>query len=270
MPIELRNVTYEYPGGTVAVRDVSLTVADGERVAVIGRNGAGKTTAVKLMNALYKPASGAVLVDGVDTRGRTTAQVARTVGYVFQNPDDQIFNKDVITELEYMPRYLRLPEAELRRRVDCAVELTRIGDYLKKSPYDIPYPIRKFVTIAAVLATEPKYLILDEPTAGQDLRGTEILVELLEYLSGSGVGVVTITHDMEFAAANFPRIAVMANARLIADGSAADVFWDNDTLRGAGIKKPQIGELAERLGLSGRILFCDEAVAAVVGGRGVS
>ena len=266
MPIELKNVAFEYPDGTVANRDISLTIADGERLAIIGQNGAGKTTAVKLMNALNKPTSGTVLVDGIDTRERTTAQIARSVGYVFQNPDDQIFNKDVITELEYMPRYFKLPEYETKQRIDRAIELAGIGEYLKMSPYDTPYPIRKFVTIAAVLVTTPKFLILDEPTAGQDLRGLHILENLLEQLSRDGISVVTITHDMEFAAANFPRIVVMANARIISDGKAADIFWNKDILHESGIKKPQMSVLAQRLSLPGRLLFCDEVVAAVIGG----
>lgn len=259
MAIELQNVTFAYPNGFIANKNLSLTVSEGERLAVIGRNGAGKTTAVKLMNGLNKPTSGTVLVDGEDSGKKTTAQIARFVGYVFQNPDDQIFNKDVITELEYMPRYFKLPEAELRRRVDRAVELTGIGEYLKMSPYDIPYPIRKFVTIAAVLATEPKYLILDEPTAGQDRQGNALLERLISQLEREGVGVITITHDMEFVSL-FPRIVVMAHGNIIADGAARDVFWNDGILNEAGVKKPQLGELAQRLGLPGRLLYCDELV----------
>ena len=206
MSIELKRVDFVYPDGFAANRDLNLTIRPGERLAIVGQNGAGKTTAVKLMNGLHKPTGGDVLVDGQNTKEHTTAQIARTVGYVFQNPDDQIFNQTVRAEIEYMPRYFKLPQAEIERRTERAVALTGLAPYLKKNPFDIPYPIRKFVTIAAVLVTEPKYVIFDEPTAGQDRRGTLLLENILEQLQAEGVAVVTITHDMEFVARNFGRL----------------------------------------------------------------
>jgi energy-coupling factor transport system ATP-binding protein len=260
MPIEVKNVSFAYPNGFVAIEDLDLTINDGEKVAIVGQNGAGKTTAVKMLNGLYKPSKGDVLIDGVNTKQRTTAQIARTVGYVFQNPDDQIFNSKVSVEIEYMPRYFKLPENEIKARVDYAVELTAIGKFLKRNPYDIPFPIRKFVTIASVLVTQPKYLILDEPTAGQDQRGIALLSHLVDQLQAEGKTVLTITHDMEFAVMNFNRIIVMAHKNIIADGSAKDVFWNEEIITDARIKKPVIGELAKRLALGNKILFCDELV----------
>lgn len=249
MAIELKNACFSYPEGVLANENLSLTIAPGERVAIVGQNGAGKTTAVKMMNGLHKPTEGCVLVDGEDTRNHTTAQIARTVGYVFQNPDDQIFNQSVRAEIEYMPRYFKFPAEEIRRRVDRAVELAGLERYLKKNPFDIPYSIRKFVTIAAVLATEPKYVIFDEPTAGQDQWGTRVLENLMDVLRAEGTAVVTITHDMEFVARNFDRVVVMAHRNIIADGSVREVFGSDAVVNEARIRRPQLAELCLLLGM---------------------
>jgi energy-coupling factor transport system ATP-binding protein len=259
--IELQNVTFVYPGGVVANRDISLEIGDNERVAIVGQNGAGKTTCVKLMNALYKPVSGTVFINGVNTKKCTTAQIAKTVGYVFQNPDDQIFNNKVITELEYMPKYFKIPSEEIKRRVEEYTKLTQIEEYLEQNPYDIPFPIRKFITIAAILCAEPRYIILDEPTAGQDSRGIKILEDIIDFLGSKGVGVITITHDMEFVAANFRRVVVMAHANVIADSNARDIFWNESVIKEASICQPQITELARKLNMNEKILFYDEMVS---------
>jgi len=260
MAIEITNASYAYPNGYVAVEDISITIHEAERVAIVGQNGAGKTTAVKMMNGLNKPCKGDVVIDGVNTKDRTTASIARVVGYVFQNPDDQIFNNSVRAEIEYMPRYFKLPEKEIKKRLDHAVELSGVGDFLDINPYDLPYPIRKFVAIAAVIASEPKYIILDEPTAGQDKHGMEILANMINTLQEEGIAVLTITHDMEFAVNNFHRIVAMAHKNIIADGTAQEIFWNEAVVEDSRIKKPQIGELAKLLKLNGNILFCDELV----------
>lgn len=263
MSIEIRHADFAYPDGFVANRDLNLTVEPGERLAIVGQNGAGKTTAVKLMNGLHKPTGGDVLVDGQNTKEHTTAQIARTVGYVFQNPDDQIFNQTVRAEIEYMPRYFKLQQAEIDRRIERAVAMTGLESYLKKNPFDIPYPIRKFVTIAAVLVTEPKYVIFDEPTAGQDRRGTLLLESILERLQAEGIAVVTITHDMEFVARNFARVVAMAHGNILADGSARQIFGSAEVVAEARLRRPQLSELAGRLGVGENFLSGSELIAAL-------
>jgi len=261
MSIEINNASFTYPNGYVALENISVTIKDGERVAIVGQNGAGKTTAVKMMNGLNKPSSGDVIIDGVNTKDKTTATIAKSVGYVFQNPDDQIFNQAVRAEIEYMPRYFKFSEKEIEQRVNYAVELAGIEKFLKINPYDLPFPVRKFVTIAAVIVSKPKYIILDEPTAGQDKHGLEILSKMIDRLQKDGVTVLTITHDMEFAVNNFHRIIAMAHKNIIADGTPQEIFWNDKVLAEARIKKPIIGELAMQLALDGNILFCDELVA---------
>jgi energy-coupling factor transport system ATP-binding protein len=261
MAIEIKNANFTYPNGYVAIENISITIQDGERVAIVGQNGAGKTTAVKMMNGLNKPSQGDVIIDGINTKEKTSAFIAKTVGYVFQNPDDQIFNRSVKAEIEYMPRYFKLPEKEIEQRIHYAVELTGIEKYIDVNPYDLPYPMRKFVAIAAVIATKPKYIILDEPTAGQDKHGLETLSRMIDRLQADGMTLLTITHDMEFAVSNFNRIVAMAHKNIIADGSAQEIFWNEAVVADARIKKPLIGELAKQLSVDGNILFCDELVA---------
>ena len=258
--IEIKNASFRYPNGFVALENINLTIHEGEKVAIVGQNGAGKTTCVKMMNGLNRPFEGDVIVDGVNTKSVTVATVARKVGYVFQNPDEQIFNNTARKEIEFMPRYYKLSEEEIRQRVDYAVDVCNIEKYMETNPYEIPYPIRKFVAIAAVIASRPKYIILDEPTAGQDLHGTEVLGKMVDRLTKDGITMITITHDMEFAVRNFDRIIAMAHKNVICDGTAQDVFWNEQVVADAKIKKPTIGELAKRLDMDGRILFSEELV----------
>ena len=227
--IVLNHVSFQYPNGFLANEDINLVINQEEQVAIVGQNGAGKTTVVKLMNGLNKPTVGDVTINGMNTKEYTTAQIARYVGYVFQNPDDQIFNQSVYDEIAYMPKYYKMEEKEVKKRVDEAADIMHIREFLKSNPYEITYTIRKFVTIASILVVEPQYIILDEPTAGQDLNGTKVLIELLDYLRRKNTGVITITHDMEFVADHFKRVIAMANKHVIADGTAKDIF-SNDAV----------------------------------------
>jgi energy-coupling factor transport system ATP-binding protein len=258
--IELMNVTFAYPNGFIANENLNLSISSGERVAIVGQNGAGKTTAVKLMNGLNKPTKGDVFVNGINTKDKTTAQISSYVGYVFQNPDDQIFNSNVKKEIEYMLHYLKLDQKEIDRRVGRAVELTGIKDFLHMNPYDVPYSTRKFISIAAILAIETPYIILDEPTAGQDMYGIKALTKLMNVLQDEGKCVITITHDMEFVSDNFSRVVAMANKQIIADGTAREIFWSEDVVKKAKIKKPQIGELVSDLGIGENIILRKELV----------
>ena len=230
------------------MRGITLAVADGESVAVIGQNGAGKTTMSKMINGLLKPSTGTVRVDGVDTRERTAAQTARVVGYVFQNPDDQIFHSTVAGEISYGLKRLKLDPEESRRRVEEAATLCGLAGSLEENPYDLPLSVRKFVTIALVIALDPPVLILDEPTAGQDLAGLERIAAIVGEMSGRGKAVLTITHDMEFVAENVARVVVMAKGQVVTDGPAERIFYDHEALAAARLNQPVLAELASALG----------------------
>ena len=150
--LSLRNVSFSYPGGFLAVDDVSIDIKGGENVAIVGQNGAGKTTTVKMINGLLRPTKGDVLVGDMNTKDYTTAQVSRIVGYVFQNPDDQIFHATVEEEVRFGPKNMKLDIEEEDRRVEDALRITGMDIYRNENPMNLPLSVRKFVTIAAVIS----------------------------------------------------------------------------------------------------------------------
>ena len=229
--IILKNVNYIYPGGTLAADDISIHIKSGENAAVIGKNGAGKSTLAKMLNGLLKPREGDVLIGDMNTRDYTTAQISKLAGYVFQNPDEQIFHAAVEKEVAFGPKRMKLKKEEIKSRTEEALKLTHLLEYREENPYNLPLSQRKFVTIAAVLAMEPDIYIFDEPTAGQDMAGNQKLAEILRHLHRKGKTVITITHDMEFVAENCDKIIVMANNKIIRTGSPEEIFWDMEVMK---------------------------------------
>ncbi|MFC7395495.1 energy-coupling factor ABC transporter ATP-binding protein [Scopulibacillus cellulosilyticus] len=263
--LELKEVSFEYPNGFKAVDNVSLSFELGEKAAIVGQNGAGKTTTVKLMNGLLKPDQGDVTVGGLNTKDYTTAQISRRVGYVFQNPDDQIFHSNIINEIKFGPKVLGFTEEEAEKWVNLAIELTGLSDYLEENPYNVPLSYRKFITIASVIAMDTDVLIFDEPTAGQDLYGVERLTHIINRLQALGKTVIIITHDMEFVIRHFTRVIVMANKKVLADGNCRDIFWDLNLLDKSMLKQPCISRVAYEIGLKdAKPLFEDEVVSLLV------
>jgi energy-coupling factor transport system ATP-binding protein len=246
--IQVEHVHFAYPGGVEALRDVSLQVRAGEAVGIIGENGAGKTTLVKHFNGLLKPDAGRVLVSGHDTRHHTAATLARRVGLAFQNPDDQLFQNSVRKELALGPRNLGFDARRLDAQVRWAVDLMGIGQALDAHPYDLGLSGRKLVAIAAILAMDTPIVVLDEPTTGQDQVGVEALVGVVRALRELGKTVIAISHDMDFIARNFPRVVVMAHARVLLDGPAEEIFARPDVLAEAGVEPPLLTQLARHLG----------------------
>lgn len=248
--VDVKNIVYKYPNGYLAVDDVSFSVEAGDNIAIVGQNGAGKTTTVKMLNGLIKPCEGDVFINEASTREYTTAQMARRVGYVFQNPDDQIFNATVYKEIEYGLKRMNIAPAERERRIKDASQLTGMDRFLEQNPYDLPLSIRKFVTIASVIASDCDVMIFDEPTAGQDLEGLQRLSELNRVLTGRGKAIITITHDMEFVAENYNRVIVMCRKKVLADGRTRDVFFQKDLMEQAMLKQPAIVRIAGGVGIA--------------------
>ncbi|WP_284036905.1 ABC transporter ATP-binding protein [Neobacillus sp. 114] len=258
--LTLNNITFAYPNGFTAIENVNMSFEKGEAVAIVGQNGAGKTTTVKLINGLLKPTEGDVVIDGWNTKDYTTAQISRKVGYVFQNPDDQIFNSTVYKEIEFGPKQQGLSPEVVKDLVLKAAELVGVTKFLEENPYDLPYSLRKMVTIAAVIAMNTDVIILDEPTAGQDYPTMIRLGEIIKHLIQQGKTVITITHDMEFVVNNFEHVIVMANKRKIADGNKRDIFWDLETLEKSMLKQPHISRLSNSLKFGNQVLTIEEMV----------
>lgn len=255
--LSLKNVSYTYANGYEAVQNVHLDFERGESAAIIGQNGAGKTTTVKLMNRLLIPTKGEVLVDGISTKEATTAAISNKVGYVFQNPDDQIFQDTIYKEIAYGPKNQKLPADIMKHRVEEAAAICGLTASLDEHPYNLPYSKRKFITIAAVLAMDTNVIILDEPTAGQDRESTERLGRIIRHLSNHNKTVITITHDMEFVVREFQRVIVFADKQKRRDASPREIFWDEQLLELSDLKQPFICQLAGILGYKG-ILTMEE------------
>ena len=246
--IWVEDISFVYPSGVEALSHVSLAIRPGEMVGIIGENGAGKTTLVKHFNGLLKPEMGRVLVNGQDTRKNTAAALARCVGLAFQNPDDQLFQSSVLKELSLGPRNLGFDARRLDAQVRWAIDLVGMTHALHAHPYDLGLSGRKLVAIASILAMDTPFVVLDEPTTGQDHVGVEVLVNVIHRLRERGKGVIAISHDMDFIAQCFSRVVVMAHAQVLADGPAEEVFAQSEILSEAGIEPPLLTQLARRLG----------------------
>ncbi|WP_334160192.1 ABC transporter ATP-binding protein [Muricomes intestini] len=256
----LKDVSFSYPGGFLAIEHINMEIKFGENVAIVGQNGAGKTTTVKMMNGLLKPDEGEVLIGDMNTKDYTTAQVSRVVGYVFQNPDDQIFHSTVESEVRYGPKTMKLSVEEEDKRVKEALEITGMEIYKDENPMNLPLSMRKFVTIAAVIAMGTEILIFDEPTAGQDVEGNKRLSAILRTLHVQGKTVITISHDMEFVASNFEKVIVMAKRKVVRAGTPKEIFWDFESLEYAMLKQPYVSRVCRALGIKGNIIDIEGAV----------
>jgi energy-coupling factor transport system ATP-binding protein len=262
--ISLKDVSFEYPGGCKALDGININIEKGENVAMVGQNGAGKTTTVKLCNRLLCPSEGNVFIEGRNTRNHTTAQISRIVGYVFQNPDDQIFHSTVESEVEYGPRMMKLPPEQVKKAVDDALTITGLSREREENPYNLPLSIRKFVTIASIIAMDTQVIILDEPTAGQDLEGNRWLRAIIKTMQGKGKTLITISHDMEFVVENFSRVIVMADRKVVCDGTPESVFWNFDAMEKAKLKQPYVSRICRRLRIGSGVIRMEEAVTAIM------
>lgn len=253
-------------GGVRALDGVDLTIAAGERVALVGQNGSGKTTLVRHLNGLLRPTEGRVTVDGTDASRLTVAQLASRVGLVFQDPDRQIFAGSVRSEVEFGPRNLGRSSAELRDAVSAALDATGLGGEEGTNPYDLGQSRRKLLALASVLAMRTSVLVLDEPTTGQDARGVERVRSVVGKVAAEGRTVIAISHDMRFVADTFERVIVMRAGRVILDGAPSRVFAEDswDALRSTYLEPPLSAVVGERLGL-GSTPTDESLIGALIG-----
>lgn len=264
--ILVEDLHFAYPDSQEALRGVSLRIEDGEKIALVGENGAGKTTLVKHFNGLLKPQQGRVVIDDLEVTKSTVAQLARNVGFIFQNPDYQLFGETVAEEVGFALKNFGYPEDVIAKRVDSVLKLLDLERYRGRSPLALSDGERKRVALASVLCYEPKILIFDEPTVGQDYSQKSKIAGFMEQMRLQGKTVISITHDMEFVAENFDRVVVMSHGRVLRDGRARDVLTDVDLLREARLLPVQMTELAWNLadrGVPPDILTVPEMLAVI-------
>lgn len=241
--IEVKDLHFTYSTGIEAIKGINLTVNDGEFLAIMGQNGAGKTTLVKHFNGLLKPTIGEVLVDGINTRDVSVAKLSRNVGFVFQNPDHQLFSETVEDEISFALRNFGFEEKVIEKQVDWALNLLDILQYKKTSPFMLSGGERKRVALASILAWDPKIVILDEPTIGQDHQQKEKLQQFILQLNSQKKTVVIVTHDVEFVAECNPRVLIMNQGKILAEGIAEKVLTDRKLVAQASIVPPQITQI---------------------------
>jgi len=245
--IEVENLRFRYPNGVEALKGVSLVIKNGEFVAIMGQNGAGKTTLVKHFNGLLKPSEGTVLVDGVETTKTSVAALARNAGFVFQNPDHQLFSETVEEEIAFALKNFGFDEETIEERITWALNLLGLVQYRKTSPFLLSGGERKRVALASVLAWNPETLILDEPTIGQDYQQKEKLRQFIVQMQAQGKTVVIVTHDVEFVAECNPRVVLMKEGAVVADGEGREILTTPEVLAQSSIVLPQIAQIFMKL-----------------------
>ena len=256
-----------------ALDSVSFTINDGEFVGLIGHTGSGKSTLIMHLNGLLKPTSGAILVDGLNLADKNVnlREVRKRVGLVLQYPEYQLFEETVIGDVMFGPKNLGLDAAECRARAEEALKLVGLPDesIWDKSPFDLSGGQKRRVAIAGVLAMKPGTLILDEPTAGLDPRGRDEIMGLMKDIHARGTTLIMVSHSMTDVSRLCGRILVMNHARLMLDGTPAEVFEDADRIREAGLNLPPCAELARRLREAGfdgipREAYTEEALSSAI------
>jgi len=247
--LETRNLTFEYPNKTVALRDVSLTVPEGKKTVLVGSNGSGKSTLFLHFNGILKPKSGEVLYAGrkVGHSARSLAELRTNISVVLQNPDDQIFSTTVEEDVAFGPMNLSLPREEVERRVDDALYLVGLEGMRERSTQQLSFGERKRVALAGALSMKPKVLIMDEPTAGLDSRMVHELLELADELNQSGLTVIMSTHDVEIAYSWADEMRVLHQGRLEFSGSPEQFFHDKAKLHEIGLVPPMLFEMNQYL-----------------------
>lgn len=266
--INVENLDFSYPDGTPALFDINLQIGEQEFIALIGQNGSGKTTLSKCLNGLLKPTSGSVNVEGLDTREKgIIKQLVTKVGYVFQNPDHQLFNRSVYAEIAYGPNNISLPSAEVKERVEEAARVAGVEkDIFETHPYFLNKGLRQRVAIASILALRPNTIIVDEPTTGQDMKQSIEVMNFLQRLcKEEGHTIIIITHEMRIVADYAERTVVLGQGRVLLDGPTREIFAQPDILRQTYVEPPQITQLGQALqeeGLPEDVLTVQELAGA--------
>lgn len=248
MKINLEDLYFSYPSGVQALQGVTCTIASGEQVAIVGQNGSGKTTLVKHLNGLLKPSRGKVEIGGWDTTQKTVAAMSARVGYVFQNPDEQLFTKSVYQEVVFGPQNLGFDDHKVQQLADQALAITDLTEERDTNPYDLSPTWRKMVALASIISMDTPIVILDEPTTGQDAASINRIAEVVNTLRNEGKTVITISHDIDFCAENFSRIIALSDGKILKDGPTRDVLSQDQILKETYVDPPQITRLGKELG----------------------
>lgn len=268
--VEARGLGHVYPNGVDALAGVDVDIRAGEFLAVLGRNGAGKTTFARHLNGLLRPSSGSLRIAGEDSADFSVGQLAAHVGYVFQNPDHQIFANSVREEIGFGLKNQGWEADRIAARVDEVLERVDMARFADRHPFTLGKGQRQRLAVASVLALEPEVLVIDEPTTGQDHVGAQAMLELIRDLNSSGHAVVMITHDMTLVAEYARRVLLFGNGRLLADTVPRELFGSSDLLERGSLIPPQATLLAQKLGAPETVITPDEYLELFAAREGAS
>lgn len=257
--ILIKNLSFSYRPELDVLKEINLTF-NHSPTAIIGQNGAGKTTFVKLLKGLLSPTQGDIFIKGKNTKNYSAARLAKDIGLVFQNPNDQIFKNTVLDEVMFGPLNLELCFEKAQKNSLEALRLVKIEDKIKKNPYDLSLAERKLIGIASVLAMDPDIVIFDEPTIAQDSQGVELIKAIIKDLNSKGKLVISITHDMDFVADCFSRVIVFQKGKIALDGTTEMIFSQSKILRSSFLEPPHLTQLGQKLALKNTILTIEQLV----------
>ncbi|AEC51578.1 transport protein [Pyrococcus sp. NA2] len=258
--IEFRDVWFWYEEGKIVLKSINFEFDEGI-LAVVGPNGSGKTTLVKMMNGLIKPKKGDVIIDGVNTRDVSVAELSRKVGYVFQNPEAMFFEENVFKEVAFGPRNLGLSEEEIKKRVEWALKAVGLEGFEERNPFELSGGEKQRLAIACILAMKPRYLVLDEPNTGLDERSTKNLIETIRKLRREGSSIILVTHDMDLVLELADKVLLIFNGEVKFYGPVEDFFELN--LKEYYLKEPELITIAKNVGI-GFVRSIEEIIKVIV------
>jgi energy-coupling factor transport system ATP-binding protein len=257
--IKVSNLSFSYQKGPLLLSGIDLEF-DQRSTAIIGQNGAGKTTFVKLLKGLLKPFDGEIFIKNHSVKDTTAAELAKTIGLVFQNPNEQLFKRNVLEEVMFGPLNIKLDEKTARQNALEALDMLGLSEKRDCNPHDLSLSEKKLLCIASVVAMDNDIIIFDEPTIAQDYAGKQKISNMIKRLKEKNKLILTIIHDMDFAAENFERTIVFNEGKVILDGDTRYVFSEKSVLEQAHVEAPAVTQLGERLGYKETFLTVDEFI----------
>ena len=263
--LKIENLVHVYPNGNKAVNNINFNVREREFMAVLGHNGSGKTTLVKHFNALLAPTEGNVTIYGKNTRANSIFEIGKDIGYVFQNPDHQIFADTVFDEVAFSPKIRGVEKEEIKERVHEALKAVELVGYEEEDPFSLSKGERQRVAVASILSAKPKIIVLDEPTTGLDYKEQKKMMELIKRLNESGHTIIMITHTMWVVSEYAHRVAVIKDGEVMMDDRTRIVFAEEEKLEKSFLRTPHIVSLSNKVGKT--VLSLDEMIRCT-GGAG--
>lgn len=257
--LEVKDLYYNYPDGTEAIKGINFKVEEGQMISILGPNGAGKSTFFLHFNGIIEPTSGEIIIEGETLKydKKSLLKARAKVGIVFQNPDDQLFAPTVFEDVAFGPMNMGLDEEEVRRRVDESLERVGMSEYSQKAPHHLSGGQKKRVAIAGILSMRPKVMVLDEPTSGLDPNGASAIMQLLYDLNEEGMTIIISTHDVDLVPIYSDNINVLRKGKILKQGNCREVFSDQEVIEQADLRLPWIAQLFEMLDEKDNLKFGD-------------